>query len=62
MNYCPCCSHQMLRHIRSDQTYWFCRRCWSEMPDLKIVSSRNTITKKNLVIDRNKNSRYVVSH
>ncbi|HEY9647550.1 MAG TPA: hypothetical protein V6C88_14335 [Chroococcidiopsis sp.] len=23
----------MLRHIRVNQTYWFCRHCWQEMPD-----------------------------
>ncbi|MFB2939449.1 hypothetical protein ACE1B6_29700 [Aerosakkonemataceae cyanobacterium BLCC-F154] len=31
---CPCCSHQMLRHIRGNQSYWFCRHCWQEMPNL----------------------------
>lgn len=30
---CPCCSHRMLRHIRHDSMYWFCRSCWQEMPD-----------------------------
>ena len=29
---CPCCSDQLLRHIRSAQIYWFCRSCWQEMP------------------------------
>ncbi|WP_407888559.1 hypothetical protein [Scytonema sp. NUACC26] len=32
MNYCPCCSHQLLRHIRSNEIYWFCRSCWQDMP------------------------------
>ncbi|HEY9834356.1 MAG TPA: hypothetical protein V6D26_27650 [Stenomitos sp.] len=32
MNHCPCCSHQMLRHVRQRQVYWFCRSCWQEMP------------------------------
>ena len=35
MTNCPCCSHQMLRHIRHNQTYWFCRHCWQEMPSLE---------------------------
>ncbi len=35
MNACPCCSHQMLRHIRYQQVYWFCRSCWQEMPLLE---------------------------
>ncbi|MHC5896053.1 hypothetical protein [Nostoc sp.] len=34
MTNCPCCSNQMLRHIRLQQTYWFCRHCWQEMPNL----------------------------
>lgn len=32
MTDCPCCSHQMLRHIRHQDVYWFCRHCWQEMP------------------------------
>ncbi|MGI0483959.1 hypothetical protein ACN4EK_00910 [Pantanalinema rosaneae CENA516] len=23
----------MLRHVRANQTYWFCRHCWQEMPN-----------------------------
>ncbi|TAF05089.1 MAG: hypothetical protein EAZ77_14660 [Nostocales cyanobacterium] len=37
MNYCPCCSDLLLRHISSSHKYWFCRTCWQEMP----VMSRN---------------------
>jgi hypothetical protein len=33
-NNCPCCSHQLLRHIRNQEVYLFCRTCWQEMPDL----------------------------
>lgn len=29
---CPCCSNQMLRHVRHKQIYYFCRTCWQEMP------------------------------
>ncbi|MEA5620855.1 hypothetical protein VB711_23875 [Cronbergia sp. UHCC 0137] len=32
MNYCPCCSNVLLKHIRGSTTYWFCRTCWQEMP------------------------------
>ncbi len=32
MNYCPCCSHILLQHIRTSEVYWFCRHCWQEMP------------------------------
>ncbi len=35
MNNCPCCSQTMLRHIRHQNVYWFCRNCWSEMPLLE---------------------------
>ncbi|KAF3884041.1 MULTISPECIES: hypothetical protein [Nostocales] len=40
MNYCPCCSHQLLRHIRNHEIYWFCRSCWQEMP---VVSGHKCI-------------------
>ena len=29
---CPCCSDNMLRHIRGNQVYLFCPSCWQEMP------------------------------
>ena len=29
---CPCCSDNMLRHIRSNRMYFFCPSCWQEMP------------------------------
>ena len=32
MTHCPCCSNQMLRHVRQHQIYWFCRQCWQTMP------------------------------
>ncbi|MUG96292.1 hypothetical protein F7734_29720 [Scytonema sp. UIC 10036] len=38
MTTCPCCSNQLLRHIRKNQVSWFCRSCWQEMPEL---NSRN---------------------
>lgn len=32
MTSCPCCTNQLLRHVRQSQVYWFCRQCWQEMP------------------------------
>ncbi|MFB2898519.1 hypothetical protein ACE1CI_36855 [Aerosakkonemataceae cyanobacterium BLCC-F50] len=51
MNNCPCCSHQMLRHIRHHQIYWFCRHCWQEMPLLerKVPSLIPTLGKDLLI-------------
>jgi hypothetical protein len=34
MTSCPCCSNQLLRHIRHQEVYWFCTSCWQEMPNL----------------------------
>ena len=34
---CPCCSRSMLHHISDRKDYWFCRHCWSEMPNLAEV-------------------------
>ncbi|MGB3236747.1 MAG: hypothetical protein WBB29_00530 [Geitlerinemataceae cyanobacterium] len=39
MNTCPCCSNQLLRHIRHNRGYWFCQNCWQEMPDLQEILS-----------------------
>lgn len=36
---CPCCSHPLLRHIRARQTYWFCRHCWDEIIDLRLMAA-----------------------
>jgi hypothetical protein len=33
MNYCPCCSTLLLKHIRKkSEIHWFCRSCWQDMP------------------------------
>lgn len=37
---CPCCSHSMLRHIRHQRIYWFCRTCWQEMPNFQSEATR----------------------
>jgi hypothetical protein len=39
MTTCPCCSNQLLRHIRNNQRVWFCRHCWQEMPLFTTVIS-----------------------
>lgn len=36
---CPCCDHQMLRYISGSHSYWFCRYCWQEMPELSLKHS-----------------------
>lgn len=28
---CPCCSTNLLPHIRSQRVHWFCRNCYQEM-------------------------------
>lgn len=37
---CPCCSDQLLRHIRAQDVYWFCPSCRQEMPVLEMKSSQ----------------------
>jgi ribosomal protein L37AE/L43A len=36
MNECPCCSDQLLRHVRHQEVYWFCLSCHQEMPNLTL--------------------------
>jgi hypothetical protein len=36
MNSCPCCSNQLLRHVRGNEIYWFCRNCWQQMPVMSV--------------------------
>lgn len=45
---CPCCSHAMLRHIRHNQIYWYCRHCWQEMPNF---NSSNSLSKYSQSLD-----------
>ncbi len=33
----------MLRHIRANETYWFCRHCWQEMPNLNFSDNHNIL-------------------
>lgn len=39
MNYCPCCSGQLVRQATRNNIYWFCSRCRQEMPVLSLVSA-----------------------
>jgi hypothetical protein len=38
MTNCPCCAHQLLRHIRGRNLYLFCCHCRQEMPTLEMKS------------------------
>ena len=33
LNICPCCSNSLIHHFGNHREYWFCRHCWSEMPN-----------------------------
>ncbi|MDJ0705905.1 MAG: hypothetical protein QNJ46_21770 [Leptolyngbyaceae cyanobacterium MO_188.B28] len=44
MDPCPCCSDQMLRHIRRSGVYWFCRHCYQEMPNLSAMIDAHSLT------------------
>ncbi len=52
MNECPCCSNQLLRHVRLQEIYWFCPSCRQEMPNLSFslglaeISNTNFTTLK----------------
>jgi hypothetical protein len=35
MSDCPCCSGNLLRHIRPSGVYWYCLNCRREMPNLE---------------------------
>ncbi|MBW4619408.1 MAG: hypothetical protein KME17_08620 [Cyanosarcina radialis HA8281-LM2] len=40
---CPLCSHLLLRHIRSNEIYWFCRHCHQEVPVVRCKSQMLTL-------------------
>ncbi|KAM3093743.1 hypothetical protein ACKFKG_18505 [Phormidesmis sp. 146-35] len=40
MSNCPCCSDQLLRQVHRGALSWFCRTCWSEMPNFEAVRSQ----------------------
>ncbi|MEG4943889.1 hypothetical protein [Microcoleus sp. F4-D5] len=47
---CPCCTNQLVRHVRKSQVYWFCRHCWQEMPVYSLNSYGSSLS-INLVQD-----------
>ncbi|WP_036483030.1 hypothetical protein [Myxosarcina sp. GI1] len=46
---CPNCSGTMLHHFGSHREYWFCRRCWQEMPDLETIIENKYYPQKQIV-------------
>ena len=38
---CPCCSNKLIHHISNHRDYWFCRRCWQEMPAFNMVVAKD---------------------
>ncbi len=40
---CPCCTDVLLHHIQPGKSYWFCRSCWSEMPNFEDYNVENNI-------------------
>ncbi|WP_144864203.1 hypothetical protein [Hyella patelloides] len=46
---CPCCSSPMLHHFCNHREYWFCRKCWEEMPDLSDIKEKNQFSEKRVV-------------
>jgi ribosomal protein L37AE/L43A len=51
LNQCPCCSEQLLRHIRQGHIYWLCSRCRQEMPNFSaaLVSQQSKYESHSLV-------------
>ena len=39
---CPCCSSLMLHHVGKHRDYWFCRHCWSEMPNISEMKTNSS--------------------
>ncbi|NJM22650.1 MAG: hypothetical protein HC907_30050 [Richelia sp. SM1_7_0] len=65
MNYCPCCSGVLLRHISKNEVSWFCRSCWQTMPMFNDINSylpgKLTSFESNLTIQRGKRNTKVIS-
>ncbi|PAX53837.1 hypothetical protein CK510_13265 [Brunnivagina elsteri CCALA 953] len=65
MNYCPCCSGVLLRHISKNEVSWFCRSCWETMPIFidvnSSVSAKLAGFEANLTIKREKRNTNVIS-
>ncbi|KAF3884058.1 MULTISPECIES: hypothetical protein [Nostocales] len=48
MNSCPCCTDQLLRHVRSQGIYWFCPTCRQEMPSFTREAKKINLLEMNL--------------
>lgn len=46
----------MLRHVRRHEVYWFCQRCWQEMPllnpDRSLVTNLSFV--ENTILNRHR--------
>ena len=49
---CPCCSNKLIHHISNHRDYWFCRRCWQEMPaiNLKTIKREHSQRDRQIMI------------
>ncbi|MEM7727406.1 MAG: hypothetical protein AAF208_13715 [Cyanobacteria bacterium P01_A01_bin.45] len=59
-NSCPCCGGSLLRHIRHNGVYWFCRFCWQEVPTVEASQSRNSVSRNSL--SRSSENLVIYSH
>ena len=50
MNSCPHCSHNLLRHLRSHNLYWYCLHCRSETSNLFITVQNRAVSRKSELI------------
>lgn len=39
LSVCPCCSDRLIHYLKDYREYWFCRHCWSEMPNLEALKA-----------------------
>ena len=46
MNSCPYCSHNLLRHLRSQNRYWYCPHCRLETSDSFMTAQNSSRTRK----------------
>ncbi len=50
MNTCPHCSHNLLRHLRSQNCYWYCPHCRLETSDFFVTVQNRAISRKSELI------------
>ncbi len=41
----------MLHHVSNHRDYWFCRRCWSEMPDISEVKTTSSCDRQSQLVN-----------